>query len=61
VETATDNPQQYPPTTGIAMNRFPAPDITALPEDIKARVLEVQEKAGFVPNVFLAFARRPAE
>jgi uncharacterized peroxidase-related enzyme len=41
--------------------RYPAPDINALPEDIKAKVLEVQEKAGFVPNVFLAFARRPAE
>ncbi|PUE52781.1 peroxidase-related enzyme [Limnohabitans parvus] len=41
--------------------RYPAPDINDLPEDIKAKVLEVQEKAGFVPNVFLAFARRPAE
>ena len=43
------------------MNRYPAPDINELPEDIKAKVLEVQEKAGFVPNVFLALARRPAE
>ncbi|MDM7942522.1 MAG: peroxidase-related enzyme [Hydrogenophaga sp.] len=43
------------------MNRYPAPDINDLPEDIKAKVLEVQAKAGFVPNVFLAFARRPAE
>ena len=43
------------------MNRYPAPDINDLPEDIKAKVLEVQEKAGFVPNVFLALARRPAE
>jgi len=43
------------------MNRYPAPEIKDLPDDIKARVLEVQEKAGFVPNVFLAFARRPAE
>jgi len=43
------------------MSRYPAPDINDLPEDIKARVLEVQEKAGFVPNVFLALARRPAE
>ncbi len=42
-------------------SRYPAPDINDLPEDIKAKVLEVQEKAGFVPNVFLAFARRPAE
>lgn len=41
--------------------RYPLPDINTLPEDIKAKVLEVQEKAGFVPNVFLAFARRPAE
>jgi uncharacterized peroxidase-related enzyme len=43
------------------MNRYPAPDINDLPDDIKARVLEVQDKAGFVPNVFLALARRPAE
>jgi uncharacterized peroxidase-related enzyme len=42
-------------------NRYPAPEIKDLPEDIRAKVLEVQEKAGFVPNVFLAFARRPAE
>ncbi len=41
--------------------RYPAPDINDLPDDIKAKVLEVQEKAGFVPKVFLAFARRPAE
>jgi uncharacterized peroxidase-related enzyme len=41
--------------------RYPAPEIKDLPDDIKAKVLEVQEKAGFVPNVFLAFARRPAE
>ena len=43
------------------MNRYPAPEIADLPADINARVLEVQEKVGFVPNVFLAFARRPAE
>ncbi len=43
------------------MPRYPAPAIIDLPDDIKAKVLEVQEKAGFVPNVFLAFARRPAE
>ena len=41
--------------------RYPAPTLENLPDDIKAKVLEVQEKAGFVPNVFLAFARRPAE
>ena len=43
------------------MSRYPAPEIKDLPDDIRAKVLEVQEKAGFVPNVFLAFARRPAE
>ena len=41
--------------------RYPAPQLNDLPDDIKAKVLEVQEKAGFVPNVFLALARRPAE
>ena len=41
--------------------RYPAPEIKALPEDIRAKILEVQEKAGFVPNVFLGLARRPAE
>jgi uncharacterized peroxidase-related enzyme len=42
-------------------NRYPLPDLNTLPEDIQAKILEVQEKAGFVPNVFLALARRPAE
>jgi uncharacterized peroxidase-related enzyme len=42
-------------------NRYPHPDLNTVPEDIKARILETQEKAGFIPNVFLAFARRPAE
>jgi uncharacterized peroxidase-related enzyme len=45
----------------MTANRYPAPELKDLPADIKARVLEVQEKAGFVPNVFLALARRPAE
>ncbi|AVS84864.1 alkylhydroperoxidase [Paracidovorax avenae] len=43
------------------MSRYPLPELNTLPEDIQARILEVQEKAGFIPNVFLAFARRPAE
>lgn len=42
-------------------SRYPAPELKDLPDDIRVRVLEVQEKAGFIPNVFLAFARRPAE
>jgi uncharacterized peroxidase-related enzyme len=41
--------------------RYPLPDLNTLPEDIRTKILEVQEKSGFVPNVFLAFARRPAE
>ena len=41
--------------------RYPPPELHDLPDDIKAKVLEVQEKAGFVPNVFLSLARRPAE
>ncbi len=43
------------------MNRYPAPEINDLPEDIRIKILEVQEKAGFVPQVFLTLARRPAE
>jgi uncharacterized peroxidase-related enzyme len=43
------------------ISRFPVPDIAALPEDLRARILEVQAKAGFVPNVFLAFSHRPEE
>ena len=41
--------------------RYPLPDLNTLPQDIQDRILQVQEKAGFIPNVFLAFARRPAE
>ncbi|MFM8757052.1 MAG: peroxidase-related enzyme [Limnohabitans sp.] len=41
--------------------RYPHPEINALPEDLRAKILEVQDKAGFVPHVFLALARRPAE
>jgi uncharacterized peroxidase-related enzyme len=44
-----------------AISRYPVPAIADLPEDLRARVLEVQDKAGFVPNVFLALAHRPAE
>lgn len=44
-----------------ATERFPAADINSLPDDIKSMLLEVQEKSGFVPNVFLKLARRPDE
>ena len=43
------------------VSRFPVPEISTLPEDIRERILEVQEKTGFVPNVFLALAHRPNE
>ena len=43
------------------ISRYPVPELQDLPEDMRARILEVQDKAGFVPNVFLALAHRPAE
>ncbi len=43
------------------LSRFPVPELTDLPDDIRERILAVQEKAGFVPNVFLVLAHRPAE
>jgi uncharacterized peroxidase-related enzyme len=42
-------------------NRFPIPAIETLPDDIRTRILAVQEKSGFVPNVFLTLAWRPDE
>jgi len=44
-----------------AISRFPVPEIKDLPDDIREKVLAVQEKAGFVPNVFLTLAHRPDE
>src|ERR1700757_4219671 len=44
-----------------AISRYPVPSLADLPEDIRARILEVQQKAGFIPNVFLALAHRPDE
>jgi uncharacterized peroxidase-related enzyme len=44
-----------------AISRYPVPKLEELPEDIRARFLEVQEKAGFIPNVFLTLAHRPEE
>ncbi|MDY0250222.1 MAG: peroxidase-related enzyme [Pseudomonas sp.] len=44
------------------LSRFPIPEsITELPDDVQQRMLAVQEKAGFIPNVFLLLAHRPAE
>lgn len=44
-----------------AISRFPVPELSDMPEDIRERILAVQEKAGFVPNVFLVLAHRPEE
>lgn len=43
------------------ISRFPIPDINELPEDIRERILAVQEKSGFIPNIFMALAHRPDE
>ncbi|MEM9464018.1 MAG: peroxidase-related enzyme [Actinomycetota bacterium] len=43
------------------ISRFPVPELDELPDDIRERILAVQEKSGFVPNVFLALAHRPDE
>jgi uncharacterized peroxidase-related enzyme len=45
----------------VSISRYPVPEIIDLPEDLRTRILEVQDKAGFVPNVFLVLAHRPAE
>ncbi|MEH2506463.1 putative peroxidase-related enzyme [Bradyrhizobium sp. AZCC 1578] len=47
--------------TKPAISRFPVPEISDLPDDIRNRILAVQEKSGFVPNVFLTLAHRPEE
>ncbi|MBJ89059.1 MAG: alkylhydroperoxidase [Woeseia sp.] len=47
--------QDYP------VSRYPVPELENLPDDIRQLVVEIQEKSGFVPNVFLALAHRPDE
>ncbi|MBS0553315.1 MAG: peroxidase-related enzyme [Proteobacteria bacterium] len=47
--------------TERAISRFALPALDSLPQDMRERILAVQEKAGFVPNIFLALAHRPAE
>ena len=44
-----------------AISRYPVPKLEEVPEDVRARMLEVQEKAGFIPNVLLTLAHRPDE
>jgi uncharacterized peroxidase-related enzyme len=48
-------------TATPSISRFPVPQLAELPDDIRTRILAVQEKTGFIPNVFLALAHRPAE
>jgi uncharacterized peroxidase-related enzyme len=43
------------------ISRYPVPALESLPDDVKRRIVEVQEKSGFVPNVFLALSHRPDE
>ena len=45
----------------LPVSRYPVPELASLPDDIRDKILAVQEKAGFVPNVFLTLAHRPAE
>ena len=47
--------------SNTAISRFKVPELHELPEDIRQRILAVQEKAGFIPNIFLALAHRPDE
>ena len=43
------------------ISRYPVPNINDLPNDLAQRILSIQEKAGFIPNVFLVLAHRPKE
>lgn len=45
----------------IAIGRFPVPALAEMPADIRERIEKVQEKSGFIPNVFLVLAHRPDE
>jgi uncharacterized peroxidase-related enzyme len=49
------------PMDAMPISRYPVPALADLPADIRERMLEVQEKAGFIPNVFLTLAHRPEE
>ena len=55
------NMPNMPNTPNTPISRFPVPDLADVPADIRDKILAVQEKTGFVPNVFLALAHRPEE
>lgn len=48
-------------TESIPISRYPVPELDELPDDIRERILAVQEKSGFIPNVFVVLAHRPEE
>ncbi|SCA57764.1 conserved hypothetical protein [Candidatus Terasakiella magnetica] len=48
-------------STEHPISRFPVPELSEMPDDIRERILAVQEKSGFIPNVFLVLAHRPDE
>jgi uncharacterized peroxidase-related enzyme len=50
-----------PQSAQAPISRYPVPTLNAMPEDIRSRILKVQEKSGFIPNVFLMLAYRPDE
>ncbi len=50
-----------PQMTPAPISRFPVPTLDELPDDVRQRILSVQEKSGFIPNVFLVLAHRPEE
>lgn len=57
----TDQARPEPQVAAERISRFPLADVHGLPEDLRERILGIQEKTGFVPNVFLALAHRPDE
>src|SRR5699024_8303178 len=59
--TPSTAPRAPDPTEPLMSDRYPVAELTDLPEDLRERILAEQEKAGFVPAVFLMFGRRPAE
>ena len=54
-------PIQQPAAAGTPISRYPVPALEDLPADLQARIVEVQSKTGFIPNVFLVLSRRPEE
>lgn len=60
----SQSPATESPTTEAVdkpISRYPVPEVMDLPDDLRDKILLVQEKSGFIPNVFLALAHRPAE